>query len=188
MPLQLSRGSRGRVHAPEREGECYDYDREFGTLNRRGGRAWRVAGGAAPGPVMNNADVRFSTRSFSRRTMRLYTACEACYRKEDFDYYRGAPQARRRHGPPRVPRFEARGRRAPRVGDLPQSRHVQRKHLFRLVSLPPRHVGHRARAPSFDARARTRTDEKPRTWHATAPRRVEGRRTKPSETSCRPAK
>ena len=29
------------VCTPEHWGECYDYDREFGTLNRRGGRAWR---------------------------------------------------------------------------------------------------------------------------------------------------
>ena len=77
---------------PEHWGECYDYDREFGTLNRRGGRAWRVAGGAAPGPVMNNADVVLDEVLFEEPDEDLYTACEECYRKEDFDYYRARPR------------------------------------------------------------------------------------------------
>ena len=80
------------VCTPEHWGECYDYDREFGTLNRRGGRAWRVAGGAAPGPVMNNADVVLDEVLFEEPDEDLYTACEECYRKEDFDYYRARPR------------------------------------------------------------------------------------------------
>ncbi len=105
------------VCTPEHWGECYDYDREFGTLNRRGGRAWRVAGGAAPGPVMNNADVVLDEVLFEEPDEDLYTACEECYRKEDFDYYRARPRPAGAtvHLVFRVLRHEAGGRLASEI-------------------------------------------------------------------------
>ncbi|CAH0369580.1 unnamed protein product [Pelagomonas calceolata] len=76
------------VCTPEQWGEWHNYDdREFGTLRRRGGRAWRVAGCAAPGPVMNNADVVLDEVLFEKPDDSAYTACEACFEQDGFDYY-----------------------------------------------------------------------------------------------------
>ena len=76
------------VCTPEQWGEWHNYDdREFGTLRRRGGRAWRVAGCAAPGPALSNADVVLDEVLFEKPDDSAYTACEACFEQDGFDYY-----------------------------------------------------------------------------------------------------
>ena len=79
------------VCTPEHWGESYDYDREFGTLHRRGGRAWRVAGCAAPGSALNNADIVLEAVHFEEPGDGVYGACEVCYERDDFDFYAPRP-------------------------------------------------------------------------------------------------
>ena len=93
---------------------------EFGDMSRRGGRAWRVAGCAAPGPVLNDADVVLEGVHFEEPDDSDNDPCENCYMDDNFDHYahaatRSTPAGATVHLVFRVLKHEAGGRLASEI-------------------------------------------------------------------------